>query len=86
MVMQRVSEENLIYKKFTFQFVGHFSGLFYVSFYRQDVNALRSLLVALMMVGAVVDMIPTARCVTAGVDGDGDDQWVGKSLDQDLDR
>jgi hypothetical protein len=42
-------------KKFAFQFVNRYCALFYVTFYAQDMDRLRSLLISLLITGAVVN-------------------------------
>ena len=91
----------MIVKRFAFQYVNSYVGLLYTTFYLQDLERLRSLLAALLIVSAALnnltemfkfDFEVAARKLKewSGIglklNGTGGNEWVGKCLDNDLDR
>lgn len=51
------AENNLVLKRFLFQFVNRYCALFYTAFYLQDFDRLRSLLLSLLLMSAVVNNV-----------------------------
>lgn len=104
-IAQHIAQDNLVFKRFAFQFVNKFVGLLYVTFYMQDMDRLRSLLASLLISGAVVNNLMELfqaeavgvieylrrrwmKVTTPGAEAGllEAEEWVGKSLDQDMDR
>lgn len=49
------AERNLVLKRFVFQFVNRYSALFYTAFYLQDIEKLRSLLLSMLVMNALIN-------------------------------
>lgn len=51
------AESNLVLKRFLFQFVNRYCALFYTAFYLQDIEKLRSLLLSMLLMNALINNV-----------------------------
>ena len=56
--MQTQYEFNLIWKLLLFNFINSFASLFYIAFWLQDLDLLRSTLAALLIINQLIDQFP----------------------------
>lgn len=56
-ISQFEKDDSLLKKQFVFHFINRFGGLFYVAFYKQDVEKLRNLLASMLIVNAIINNI-----------------------------